>query len=53
MKNYKKAPDKEVGNLTEAARELGRKGGNKTLKKYGKRQMKEWGKKGGRPKQIT
>ena len=36
-----------------AAQELGRLGGKKTLEKYGKEQMKEWGKKGGRPKKTT
>lgn len=32
------------------AKELGKLGGQATLKKYGKETMKEWGKKGGRPK---
>lgn len=32
------------------AQELGKKGGEATLKKYGKAQMKKWGKLGGRPK---
>lgn len=31
-------------------RMMGRKGGKTTLAKYGKRQLKEWGKLGGRPK---
>ncbi len=29
--------------------EAGRRGGQATLKKYGKRKMREWGKLGGRP----
>lgn len=30
--------------------ELARKGGRAVVKKYGKRQMREWGKLGGRPR---
>lgn len=33
--------------------DIGTKGGNTTLKKYGKRQMKKWGKLGGRPKILS
>ena len=33
-----------------AAQELGKRGGMATLKKHGKRQMKIWGKTGGRPR---
>ena len=33
-----------------AAQQLGKLGGQATLEKYGKKQLKEWGKKGGRPK---
>jgi general stress protein YciG len=29
---------------------LGRRGGQKTFKRYGKEKMKEWGLRGGRPK---
>jgi len=29
---------------------LGKKGGQATLRKYGKKQMQAWGKKGGRPR---
>jgi len=29
---------------------VGRKGGEAVLKKYGKRQLREWGKLGGRPR---
>jgi hypothetical protein len=32
---------------------IGRKGGLKTKKKYGKKQMREWGMKGGRPKKKS
>ena len=35
--------------IKDAAKTLGKKGGQKTLKKYGKEEMTEWGKKGGRP----
>lgn len=31
---------------------LGRKGGKATLKKYGKKQLREWGKRGGRPRKV-
>lgn len=40
--------DRKAGESPAAT--LGRQGGNATLKKYGKRKMREWGKKGGRPK---
>jgi general stress protein YciG len=32
--------------------EAGRKGGLATLKKYKKKQLREWGKKGGRPRKL-
>ena len=32
------------------AKVLGKLGGQATLKKYGKKQLKEWGKRGGRPR---
>ncbi len=35
--------------IANEAKELGKKGGEATLKKYGKEKMTEWGKKGGRP----
>jgi len=31
-------------------KKIGRKGGNATLKKFGRETMTEWGKRGGRPK---
>lgn len=33
-----------------AAQELGKLGGDKTLHKYGREQLRNWGKLGGRPK---
>lgn len=36
--------------MNKHAQELGKLGGASTLKKYGKDKMKEWGKRGGRPK---
>ena len=36
--------------LKHDAERLGKKGGDATLKKYGKKKMTEWGKRGGRPK---
>lgn len=35
-----------------AAVSLGRRGGLATLKKHGKKQLKEWGKLGGKPKKT-
>lgn len=32
--------------------EIARKGGEATLKKYGEKKMREWGKRGGRPKKA-
>lgn len=34
-------------------KEVASRGGKATVKKYGKRQMKEWGKQGGRPKNMA
>ena len=34
------------------AKKLGKKGGEATLKEHGKEKMKEWGRKGGRPKSL-
>lgn len=39
-------PKKKPMTITEFARM----GGRATLKKYGKRQLREWGKRGGRPR---
>jgi len=36
--------------LRKYLKSLGRKGGQATLKKHGKKQMTEWGKLGGRPR---
>ncbi len=36
--------------LKQAVRELGRKGGKTTSRKYGTEQMRKWGKLGGRPR---
>jgi hypothetical protein len=36
--------------LRKYLKQLGAKGGRTTLKKYGKRTMTEWGKRGGRPR---
>lgn len=35
------------------AKELGKRGGETRAKKYSKEQIKQWGRKGGRPKKIT
>lgn len=36
--------------LRKYLKSLGKKGGQATVRKYGKKQMKAWGKKGGRPR---
>jgi general stress protein YciG len=33
--------------------EVARRGGLSTLKKYGRKKMREWGKRGGRPRKKT
>ena len=38
--------------MNKSAQKLGKLGGQATLKKHGKEQMKEWGKLGGRPKKV-
>ena len=40
---------KEFLGIKKIARKLGKRGGQATLKKYGKEKLTEWGKKGGRP----
>lgn len=40
-------------NLSDIAKQLGSRGGLKTKEKYTKKQRKEWGKKGGRPKLVA
>jgi hypothetical protein len=45
----KKAPPEVLDFL----RKAGSKGGKKTIKKYGRKQMAKWGKLGGRPKQSA
>lgn len=47
MQTIKKA---EITDTQLAARIMGKKGGRNTLVKYGKKQMIEWGKLGGRPR---
>ena len=52
--------DNQVREVHEAARLLGRRGGTKTLERYGRDQLKAWGQRGaefgklgGRPKKTT
>ena len=39
--------------MTGTRRDSGRKGGTTTLKRYGRDQLREWGKRGGRPRNPT
>lgn len=41
---------REWCDIKDFAKKLGRRGGETTLKRYGKEKMTEWGKRGGRPK---
>ena len=52
--------DNQIRQVHEAARLLGKRGGAKTLEKYGRDQLKQWGERGaefgklgGRPKKTT
>jgi len=43
-------PKKHTDPVREFLAKAGRKGGQALLKKYGRRQLREWGKLGGRPR---